>query len=73
MVVTLFILTFVKTNIGKETLEVSLGYLASKRKVLLEKNIVKRITDIQQTPTDDIAHLFALIDAFLRDYKAKKA
>ena len=40
---------------------------------LLEKNIVKRITDIQQLPVDDKAHLFALMDAFLRDHKAKKA
>lgn len=56
-----------------EALEVSLDYLAGNSKVLLEKNIVKRITDIQQLPTDDKAHLFALMDAFLRDHKAKKA
>jgi hypothetical protein len=37
------------------------------------QNIVKRITDIQQLPADDKAHLFALMDAFLRDHKAKKA
>ena len=56
-----------------EALEVSLDYLAGNSNVLLEKNIVKRITDIQQLPTDDKAHLFALMDAFLRDHKAKKA
>ncbi|MBL0198981.1 MAG: helix-turn-helix transcriptional regulator [Chitinophagaceae bacterium] len=56
-----------------EALEISLDYLAGNSKVLLEKNIVKRITDIQQLPTDDKAHLFALMDAFLRDHKAKKA
>jgi transcriptional regulator with XRE-family HTH domain len=56
-----------------EALEVSLDYLAGNNKVLLEKNIVKRISDIQQLPTDDKAHLFALMDAFLRDHKAKKA
>jgi len=38
-----------------------------------EKNIVKRITEIQGLPTDDKAHLFALMDAFLRDHKTKKA
>lgn len=31
------------------------------------------ITDIQQLPADDKAHLFALMDAFLRDHKAKKS
>jgi len=56
-----------------DALEVSLDYLAGNSNVLLEKNIVKRITDIQQLPPDDKAHLFALMDAFLRDHKAKKA
>ena len=53
-------------------MEVSLNYLAGNSKALLEKNIVKRITDIQQLPDDDKAHLFALMDAFLRDHQAKK-
>jgi len=56
-----------------DALEVSLDYLAGNSNQLLEKNIVKRITDIQQLPADDKAHLFALMDAFLRDHKAKKA
>ena len=56
-----------------EELEVSLDYLVGNNEVVLEKNIIKRISDIQQLPTDDKAHLFALMDAFLRDHKAKKA
>ena len=56
-----------------DALEVSLDYLAGNSNQLLEKNIVKRITDIQQLPADDKAHLFALMDAFLRDHKAKRA
>ena len=56
-----------------DALGVSLDYLSGNTSQLLEKNIVKRITDIQQLPTDDKAHLFALMDAFLRDHKAKKA
>lgn len=56
-----------------DVLEVSLDYLAGNTTELLEKNIVKRITDIQQLPENDKAHLFALMDAFLRDHKAKKA
>lgn len=54
-------------------LEVSLDYLAGNTDQLLEKNIIRRISDIQQLPQDDKAHLFALMDAFLRDHKAKKA
>lgn len=56
-----------------EALEVSLDYLAGNTNQLLEKSIVRRITDIQSLPADDKAHLFALMDAFLRDHKAKKA
>ncbi len=56
-----------------DVLEVSLDYLAGNTNQLLEKNIVKRITDIQKLPAEDKAHLFALMDAFLRDHKAKKA
>lgn len=56
-----------------DALEVSLDYLAGNTNQLLEKNIVKRITDIQKLPEEDKAHLFALMDAFLRDHKAKKA
>jgi hypothetical protein len=40
---------------------------------MLEINIVKCITNIKQLPTDDIAQLFALMDTFLGDHKAKKA
>lgn len=53
-------------------LYVSLNYLAGNTDQLLEKNIVKDISDIQQLPQDDKAHLLALMDAFLRDHKAKK-
>jgi len=54
-------------------LEVSMDYLAGNTDQLLEKNIIRRISDIHQLPQDDKAHLFALMDAFLRDHKAKKA
>jgi hypothetical protein len=56
-----------------DTLEVSLDYLVGNPNLLLDKTLLKRIPDIQQLPTDDKAHLFALMDAFLRDHKAKKA
>jgi hypothetical protein len=39
---------------------------------LLEKNIVSKIVDIQKLNTEDKAHVFALLDAFLQSNKAKK-
>jgi hypothetical protein len=44
----------------------------SKAYSLLEKNMLKRINDIQLLPPEDKTHLFALMDAFLRDHKARK-
>ena len=41
--------------------------------LLLDKSIIKKIQEIQQFNTENKKHLFALMDAFLRDYKAKQA
>lgn len=56
-----------------EALEVSLDYLVGNSDLLLDKIIIKRIQDIQKLDTTDRGHLFALMDAFLKDNKAKKA
>lgn len=56
-----------------EALEVSLDYLVGNSDLLLDKTILKRITDIQKLDKDEREHVFALLDAFLRDSKAKKA
>jgi transcriptional regulator with XRE-family HTH domain len=56
-----------------DTLEVSIDYLVGNSNVELDKTVLKKIQDIQKLPADDKAHLFALMDAFLRDHKAKKA
>jgi transcriptional regulator with XRE-family HTH domain len=55
-----------------EALEVSLDYLVGNTDLLLEKNIVNKIVDIQKLGTEDKAHVFALLDAFLQSQKAKK-
>ena len=55
-----------------EALEVSLDYLVGNTDLLLEKNIVSKIVDIQKLNTEDKAHVFALLDAFLQSNKAKK-
>lgn len=53
-------------------LEVSLDYLVGNTDLLLEKNIVSKIIDIQKLGSEDRAHVFALLDAFLQSNKAKK-
>lgn len=55
-----------------EALEVSLDYLVGNTDLLLEKSIVSKIVDIQKLNTEDKAHVFALLDAFLQSNKAKK-
>jgi transcriptional regulator with XRE-family HTH domain len=56
-----------------EALEVSLDYLLGSTDLLLDKNIINRIQDIQKLDNENKTNLFALMDAFLRDYKAKQA
>jgi len=40
--------------------------------LILEKNVVNKILDIQKLGTEDKAHVFAMLDAFLQSQKAKK-
>jgi transcriptional regulator with XRE-family HTH domain len=56
-----------------EALEVSLDYLAGNADAVLEKALVKKINDIQKLPEEDKNTVIKLLDAFLRDHKAKKA
>ncbi|WP_245645483.1 helix-turn-helix domain-containing protein [Niabella ginsenosidivorans] len=56
-----------------DALEVSLDYLAGNTDLLLEKNVVNKIIDIQKLDAEDKAHVFAMLDASLRDHKTKKA
>jgi transcriptional regulator with XRE-family HTH domain len=55
-----------------EALEVSLDYLVGNTDLLLEKNVVNKIVDIQKLNSEDRAHVFALLDAFLQSHKARK-
>ncbi|MCW3162853.1 helix-turn-helix domain-containing protein [Chryseobacterium oryctis] len=52
-----------------EVLEVSLDYLVGSTDILLEKNIVSKIIDIQKLKESDRQHVFALLDAFLKQTK----
>jgi transcriptional regulator with XRE-family HTH domain len=55
-----------------DALEVSLDYLVGNTDLLLEKSVVNKIVDIQKLGTEDKAHVFAMLDAFLQSHKAKK-
>ncbi len=52
-----------------EALEVSLDYLVGSTELLLDKNVIKRVLDIQQLKEEDKTHVFALMDAFIRQTK----
>jgi len=56
-----------------QALEVSLDYLVGNTDLLLDKTIIRRIQDLQKLDNEERGHLFALMDAFLRDNKAKHA
>lgn len=52
-----------------EALEVSLDYLVGSTDTLLDKSIVNKILDIQKLKPNDKEHVFALLDAFLKQTK----
>lgn len=60
------------TQIAK-ALDISLDYLVGNTDLILDKNIIHRIQNIQQLDKNNKSHLYALMDAFLRDYKTKQA
>ena len=57
-----------------DVFEVSLDYLAGAvLKPSFDKRMVERLEDFELLAVEDKKHLLALLDAFLRDAKAKKA
>jgi len=57
-----------------DVFEVTLDYLVDeKADAIFDKQTVKRIRDIEVLNTDDKTHLFAILDAFLRDAKTRQA
>ncbi len=48
-----------------DALDVSLDYLVGNTDLMLDKNTVSRIQNIQKLSEEDKGHLFALMDAFL--------
>ena len=56
-----------------DALEVSLDYLVGKTSVEIDSRTLNRLQDIQKLNEHDKATVFEMVDAFLRDRKAKKA
>ena len=56
-----------------DALDTSIDFLVGKTSVEVDKDTLKRLQEIEQLTNEDQKHLFALMDAFLRDAKAKKA
>lgn len=56
-----------------DTLEVSLDYLVGKTSQELDKVTLKRIEEVSKLPDDVKAQIFQVMDALIRDYKAKQA
>jgi transcriptional regulator with XRE-family HTH domain len=55
-----------------EALEVSLDYLVGSSDAVLEKSLVQKILAIQQLPDEQKNIVVSLMDAYLRDFQAKK-
>jgi transcriptional regulator with XRE-family HTH domain len=55
-----------------DVLEASLDYLIGNTDLLREKTVVDKIVGTQKLNSEDRAHVFALLDAFLQSHKAKK-
>ena len=55
-----------------QALEVSLDYLAGNTDMVFDKKNVKRILDVQRLSEKDAEHLYAMMDAFLRNAKARQ-
>ena len=57
-----------------DVFDVSLDYLAGDSlKPSFDKRMIQRLEDFELLTEEDKNHLFALLDAFLRDAKAKQA
>jgi transcriptional regulator with XRE-family HTH domain len=56
-----------------DNLEVSLDYLMGKSDIVLDKSLIKKIVDIQKLPQEERDCVNKMLEAFLRDFNAKKA
>lgn len=56
-----------------DTLEVSLDFLVGKTDLELDNSTLNRIREVTALPDEDRKQVFMVVDALVRDFKAKKA
>lgn len=56
-----------------DAFEVSLDYLAGKTSIELDSNTLSRLREVIQLPSEEQSQIFKVMDALVRDYKAKLA
>lgn len=56
-----------------DALEVSLDYLVGKTDMELDSSTLSRIQEVAKLPEEDKKQVFLVIDALIRDFKARKA
>jgi transcriptional regulator with XRE-family HTH domain len=56
-----------------DTLEVSLDFLVGKTDLELDSSTLNRIREVTALPDEDRKQVFMVVDALVRDFKAKKA
>jgi transcriptional regulator with XRE-family HTH domain len=56
-----------------DVLEVSLDYLVGKTDIELDNSTLNRIREVTSLPDEDRKQVFMVVDALIRDFKAKKA
>ncbi len=54
-------------------IDVSVDYLVGKISLEMDKSALKRMEDISGLPDEEKESLFRVLDAYLRDFKARKA
>lgn len=55
-----------------EVFEVSLDYMVGNSDIVVDRILLNKITDIQKLPEQERSVVTVLLDAFLRDFNAKK-
>ncbi len=56
-----------------DALEVSLDFLVGKTDLELDSSTLNRIREVTALPEEDRKQVFLVVDALIRDFKAKKA
>ena len=56
-----------------DALEVSLDFLVGKTDMELDSSTINRIREVTALPDEDRKQVFMVVDALIRDFKAKKA